>query len=371
VRRVGKHAEGAICYTISPLHTVEKFVDLAEALREMKCDSICIKDMAGLLRPQVAYDLVRGIKRRCGQDTLVHVHSHATTGITLVSLMKAIEAGADIVDASISSLSLGTGHNPTESVMEMLEGTPYSTRLDRGKLRRIRAHFAEIRPRYADLEKTQFGVDTEILATQMTGSMRSDIIDQLQQQNAEHRLKEVLAEVPHIRKDAGYPPLVTPCSQILGTQAVLNILMGRYKVMTGEFADLMLGYYGETPGPRDLAVTEAAAKHAGKELFEGRPADLLHPEWDDLRTQAFALQGCNGSDEDVLTYAMFPQDARKFFVRRGEGPRNPNRQEVPPAPTAAAASPVPPVDSRGPVQSTVTYCVKVGGKSHQVTVQPV
>ena len=240
--------KGTICYTVSPMHTVEKFVEMAEQLREFGCDSICIKDMAALLRPQPAYDLVRGIKRSCGDDMLVHVHVHSTTGVTLVSLMKAIEAGADIVDTSISSLSLGPGHNPTEALVEMLAGTAYTTRLNPDRLRKIKDHFAKVRPRYAEYESKFIGVETDIFESQIPGGMISNMESQLKQQGAGDRVKEVLAEVPHVRKDAGYPPLVTPSSQIVGTQAVLNVLMGRYKALTGEFADLMLGYYGETLG---------------------------------------------------------------------------------------------------------------------------
>src|SRR6516162_7483013 len=288
VRRTGKHAEGTICYTVSPLHSVDKFVEMAAQLRELGCGSICIKDMEALLRPQPAYDLVRGIKQRCGEDTVVHVHVHSTTGVTLVSLMKAIEAGADIVDTAISSLSLGPGQNPTEALVEMLEGTAYATRLDKKRLQKIKEHFAKVRPRYAGFESKIIGVETEIFDSQIPGGMISNMESQLKQQGAGARLKEVLAEVPNVRKDAGYPPLVTPTSQIVGTQAVLYVLMGRYKVLTGEFADLMLGYYGETIGPRDPSVIAAAEKYARKAPITNRPGDLLKPEWEELRSQAIA-----------------------------------------------------------------------------------
>src|SRR3954449_6502063 len=264
VRRTGKHAEGTICYTTSPLHTVGRFVELARQLRELGCDSICIKDMAALLKPQPAYDLVRGIKEACGQDTLVHVHVHATTGVTMVSLMKAIEAGADIVDTSISSLSLGPGHNPTEALVEMLEGTGYTTRLKKDRLLKIKEHFAKVRPRYAGFESKFIGVETEIFDSQIPGGMISNMESQLKQQGAGDRVKEVLEEVPRVRKDAGYPPLVTPSSQIVGTQAVFNVLMGRYKVLTGEFADLMLGYYREGMGPAGPEVVKKAREQAKK-----------------------------------------------------------------------------------------------------------
>jgi methylmalonyl-CoA carboxyltransferase 5S subunit len=367
VRRTGKHAQGTLCYTISPLHTVRHFVEMAAQLRELGCDSICIKDMAALLKPQPAYDLVRGIKEACGRDTLVHVHVHATTGVTLVSLMKAIEAGADIVDTAISSLSLGPGHKPTEALVEMLEGTGYTTRLNKDRLLKIKEHFARVRPRYTEFESRFIGVETEIFDSQIPGGMISNMESQLKQQGAGERVKEVLAEVPHVRKDAGYPPLVTPSSQIVGTQAVFNILMGRYKVLTGEFADLMLGYYGATIGERNPEVLAAAVQHAKKEPITGRPADLLKPEWNELRTQALALKGCNGSDEDVLTYAMFPQVAPKFLAQRAEGPKN--LTKVPPA-AAKAAAPIKLADGKGPVTCPVTYQVKIGDRSHKVTVEP-
>jgi methylmalonyl-CoA carboxyltransferase 5S subunit len=375
VLRSGKHAEGTICYTVSPLHTIDQFVVLAQQLCQLGCQSICIKDMAALLKPQPAYDLVRGIKEKCGKDTIVHVHVHSTTGVTLVSLMKAIEAGADIVDTSISSLSLGPGHNPTEALVEMLEGTAYTTSLKMDRLLKIKDHFAKVRPRYAEFESKIIGVETEIFTSQIPGGMISNMESQLRQQNAGHRVKEVLAEVPNVRKDAGYPPLVTPSSQIVGTQAVLNVLMGRYKVLTGEFADLMLGYYGSTLGERDPEVVAAAAKHAKKQPITGRPADLLKPEWDELRTQALALKGCNGSTEDVLTYAMFPQVAPKFFDQRAQGPKNVGKSPAAtdgkaPAPAAPSGATTKPADGKGPVTTAVTYQVRIGDKSHKVTVEP-
>jgi methylmalonyl-CoA carboxyltransferase 5S subunit len=367
VRRTGKHAQGTLCYTVSPLHTVGQFVEMAKRLKDLGSDSICIKDMAALLKPQPAYDIVKGIKEACGRDTLVHVHVHATTGVTMVSLMKAIEAGADVVDTSISSLSLGPGHNPTEALVEMLEGTGYTTRLDKHRLLKIKEHFARVRPRYAAFESKFVGVETEIFDSQIPGGMISNMESQLKQQGAGDRVKEVLAEVPRVRKDAGYPPLVTPSSQIVGTQAVFNVLMGRYKVLTGEFADLMLGYYGATIGPRDPEVLQRAAQHAKKPAITGRPADLLKPEWDELRTQALALKGCNGSDEDVLTHAMFPQVAAKFLAARAEGPKNPTKS--PPEPPRAAP-PVKTGDGKPPVTTPVSYNVKIGNKSHKVTVEP-
>lgn len=366
VRRTGKHAQGTICYTISPLHTIKHFLELATQLRESGCDSICIKDMAALLKPQAAYELVRGIKKECGEDTLVHVHVHSTTGVTLVSLMKAIEAGADIVDTAISSLSLGPGHNPTEALVEMLSDTEFSTRLDKDRLLRIKEHFAQVRPRYAEFESKFVGVETQIFESQIPGGMISNMESQLKQQGAGDRVKEVLEEVPRVRKVAGFPPLVTPSSQIVGTQAVFNVLMGPFKVLTAEFADLMLGYYGATMGPRDPEIIKAAEQHAKKKPIDIRPADLLKPEWESLRAEALAIQGCNGSDEDVLTFAMFPKVAPKFFAERAQGPRNvsaPRAADQGPRASTLAGQP-------SPVSKPVTYNVKFDGRSHQVTVEP-
>jgi methylmalonyl-CoA carboxyltransferase 5S subunit len=371
VQRVGKHAQGTICYTVSPLHAVDKFVEMAAQLQDLGCQSICIKDMAALLKPEPAFQLVRGIKQRCGADTLVHVHVHSTTGVTMVSLMKAIEAGADIVDTSISSLSLGPGHNPTEALVEMLAGTDYTTRLNRERLLKIKDHFAKVRPRYAEFESKFIGVETEIFDSQIPGGMISNMESQLRQQGAAQRLKEVLAEVPRVRKDAGYPPLVTPSSQIVGTQAVFNVLMGRYKALTAEFADLMLGYYGDAIGPRDPEVVKAAAAYAKKTPIDGRPADLLKPEWEALREKALAIDGCDGSDEDVLTYAMFPQVAPKFFPHRAAGPKNLGTapsEAVKAAPAVPGASKT--TNGGGSISAPVTYNVRLGGMTHKVIVEP-
>lgn len=367
VRKTGKHAQGTICYTISPVHDIASFAEMAERLLDMGCDSICIKDMAGLLKPAPAYELVKAIKESCGRDTLVHVHTHATTGVTLVSLMKAIEAGADMVDSAISSLSLGPGHNPTEAVMEMLEGTGCKTRVDMECVLRVKAHFEKIRPRYAEFMTNFSGVESQIFQSQIPGGMISNMESQLKQQGAEGKVREVLEEVPRVRQDAGFPPLVTPSSQIVGTQAVFNVLMGRYKVMTGEFADLMLGYYGATIGLKNPEVMQKAIEHARKHPISERPADLLHPEWEQLRAAALALPGCNGSDEDVLTFAMFPQVAPKFFVSRSQGPKNPGKE---PSPVKAEAAAAKPAASKGQLSEPVTYTVTYAGKSHQVTVAP-
>jgi methylmalonyl-CoA carboxyltransferase 5S subunit len=365
VKRAGKHAQGTISYTVSPIHSTAIFVEEARRLVEMGCDSICIKDMAALIKPQAAYDLVRGIKEECGQSVRLHLHVHATTGVTLVSLLRAVEAGVDCVDTAVSSMSLGPGHNPTESFVEMLEGTGYRTTVDLQRLLRVKEHFSKVQGRYSEFLSAVTGVDTEIFKSQIPGGMLSNMENQLRQQGAGERLHEVMEEIPVVRRDTGFVPLVTPTSQIVGTQAVLNILMGRYKVLTGEFADLMLGYYGAAPGERNPEVIEQARRHAKKEAIECRPADLLAPEWEKLRAEALPLPGCDGTDEDVLTYAMFPQVAPKFFASRHEGPRNLGRD-----PETGASETRTPEGHPGKITGPVTYTVTLSGQQHKVTVAP-
>ena len=364
VRKTGKHAQGTICYTVSPLHDTEKYVQLAGRLLDMGAESIALKDMAALLKPQPAYDIVKGIKDTYG-DVQINVHCHSTTGVTLVSLMKAIEAGADVVDTAISSMSLGPGHNPTESLIEMLEGTGYSTGVDMERLERVRDHFAEVRPRYAEFMSAITGVDTDIFKSQIPGGMISNMESQLKAQGAGDRVKEVMEEVPRVREDAGFPPLVTPSSQIVGTQAVFNVLMGRYKVLTGEFADLMLGYYGECPGERSAEVTALAEEQTGKSPITQRPADLIEPEWENLRVEAAELPGADGTDEDVLTYAMFPGVAPKFFTTRHEGPKNVGKTAEQVKKEADAAS-----GASKAIREPIKYNVTVGDHSHTVSVEP-
>lgn len=358
VKKVDGHAQGTICYTVSPLHTVEGYVELVGRLLDMGADSIALKDMAALLKPQPAYDVIRAIKETYGEETQINVHCHSTTGVTLVTLMKAIEAGADVVDTAISSLSLGPGHNPTESLVEMLEGTDYTTDLDMDRLINVRDHFKAIRPKYKEFESKTL-VDTNIFLSQIPGGMLSNMESQLTAQGAGDRIDEVMREVPIVRKDAGYPPLVTPSSQIVGTQAVFNVLMGRYKVMTAEFADLMLGYYGECIGERNPEIVEQAKAQTKKEAITERPADLLEPEWDHLVEEANKLEGCDGTDEDVLTNALFPGVAPGFFKNRPEGPKNVGKD-----PSKIKTR------ENEAVLEPITYKVTVGGRSQTVKVEP-
>ena len=358
VKKVDGHAQGTICYTVSPLHDVDGYIKLAGQLLDMGADSIALKDMAALLKPQPAYDIIRGVKDTYGDDVQINVHCHSTTGVTLVTLMKAIEAGADVVDTAISSLSLGPGHNPTESLVEMLEGTGYTTDLDMDRLIKIRDHFKTIRPKYREFESKTL-VDTNIFLSQIPGGMLSNMESQLQAQGAGDRIDEVMEEVPRVRAAAGYPPLVTPSSQIVGTQAVFNVLMGSYKVMTAEFADLMLGYYGECIGERDPELIKQAEQQTKKQQITVRPADLLEPEWDTLVSDAEKLEGFDGTDEDVLTNALFPNVAPGFFKTRPEGPKNvgvdPSKQKK---------------RENEPVLAPITYKVSVGGRTQTVHVEP-
>jgi methylmalonyl-CoA carboxyltransferase 5S subunit len=250
----------------------------------------------------------------------------------------------------------------------MLDGTGYYTELDKGRLLSLKRYFNTVRPRYSEFLSNITGVETEIFDSQIPGGMISNMESQLKQQGAAARIQEVLEEVPRVRKDAGYPPLVTPSSQIVGTQAVFNVLLGRYKVLSAEFADLMLGYYGETIGPRDPKLIEQAAAQAKKAAITCRPADLLKPEWDELRNKALELKGCDGTDEDVLTYAMFPQVASKFFATRAEGPKNLGKTPQVKG-TAAVTSAATSGNGHGAVtREPVTYDVRLNGKTHKVTV---
>lgn len=364
VKKVNGHAQGTICYTTSPLHDVDGYIKQAGRLLDMGADSIALKDMAALLKPQPAFDIIRGIKETYGEDTQINVHAHSTTGVTMVTLQKAIEAGADVVDTAISSMSLGPGHNPTEALVEMLEGTDYDTGLDMDRLLNIRDHFKAVRPKYAEFESKTL-INTNIFQSQIPGGMLSNMEGQLRAQGAEDRMEEVMLEVPLVRKDAGYPPLVTPSSQIVGTQAVFNVLMGRYKVMTAEFADLMLGYYGECIGERNPELIQIAQQQAKKEPITVRPADLLEPEWDDLRTQAEGLEGFDGSDEDVLTNALFPGVAPGFFATRHEGPKNVGKTAEQLKKEKATAK-----GQANALREPITYKVTVGGRSQTVKVEP-
>ncbi|MCQ2597018.1 MAG: sodium-extruding oxaloacetate decarboxylase subunit alpha [Treponema sp.] len=317
-KKSGVDVQMAISYAVTPFHTNEKYAELAKTYADFGADSICIKDMSGLLKPYEAYDLVKAIKAKV--DLPVEIHSHATTGLSVASLLKGIEAGADIVDTAISSMSMGTSHSPTETIVEMLKGTEYDTDLDTKLLLEIAAYFREVRKHYSSLESAFLGADTRILLSQVPGGMLSNLESQLKQMGAGDKMDAVLEELPKVHKDAGYVPLVTPTSQIVGTQAVFNVIQGRYKMMTADFANLVTGKFGALPTAANPdVVAQGLAQNKMTEVMTCRPADKIEPEWDKM-VEASKAAGGNGSDEDVLTYAMFPQVAEKFFKTRANGP---------------------------------------------------
>ncbi len=312
-KKEGAHFQACISYTLSPVHTNEKFVELAKQLENEGADSICIKDMAGLLKPYTTYELVKALKEAV--KIPIQLHSHYTSGLASMSLLKGIEAGADVIDTAISPLSMGTSHPATESMVAALQGTPYDTGLDLGKLNEVRDYFQTLRTKYlksTQLDPKVMGVDANTLLYQVPGGMLSNLVSQLKQAGKSDKLDEVLKEVPRVREDAGFPPLVTPTSQIVGTQAVFNVIMGeRYKTVTKEFKGLVRGEYGKTPVEIN---PEFRKKIIGDDTpIDCRPADLLAPELDKLKAEAAQW---TQQEEDVLSYAMFGQVAEKFFEKR-------------------------------------------------------
>lgn len=319
VKKAGKHAQGAICYTQTPVHTIESFVKMAVELEKLGVDSLAIKDMSGLLKPYDAFQLVSEIKKKVKLP--IAIHSHTTTGMAVTTLIKAIEAGADFVDTAISSFSMGTSHSPTETIVEILKGTEFDTGLDTRLLTEISLYFKEVRKKYADFESHFTGVDTRILLAQIPGGMLSNLEAQLKEQNALDKLDMVLDEIQVVQRDFGYPPLVTPTSQIVGTQAVLNVIFGRYEKLTNESKNLLVGKYGKTPAkPDNILLMRALSTLNMESQIQVRPADLLQKELDELADQLKDKLPAGFSDEDLLTYAMFPQVALHFFETRKNGP---------------------------------------------------
>jgi len=313
VKREGGHLQAAICYTISPVHDIPSMVRLGQELAGLGADSLCVKDMAGLITPYAAYEVVAALKKDVGLP--VQLHTHYTSGMGTAALLKAVEAGVDIVDTAISSMSLSTSQPPTETLVACLNGTEHDTGLDLGALAAISRTMAEVRKKYAAFEAGISAVDVNVLQFQVPGGMLSNLVGQLRQQNAMDKYYAVLDEIPRVRKELGYPPLVTPSSQIVGTQATLNVVVGeRYKVIPEEVKQYIRGYYGKTPAPIDLEVQRKAI---GDELpITCRPADLLSPGWEKAKAEIGELAK---SDEDVLSYALFPQIARPFLERRARG----------------------------------------------------
>ncbi|WP_406610875.1 sodium-extruding oxaloacetate decarboxylase subunit alpha [Agarivorans sp. JK6] len=359
----GAHAQGTISYTTSPIHTTDNWVDLAKRLEDIGCHSIAIKDMSGLLKPYEAETLIKRLKAET--DVEIALHCHATTGLSLPTHIKAIEAGVDIIDTAISSMSCTYGHSPTETIVAMLEGTERDTGLDLTKLESIAAYFREVRKKYAKFEGSLKGVDSRILIAQVPGGMLTNMEGQLKEQGAADKLDEVLLEIPKVRKDLGYIPLVTPTSQIVGSQAVLNVLTGeRYKTITKETAGILSGQYGKAPG--ELNAELQARVLDGAEAITCRPADLLQAEMERLETEVEQLAKEKGfalaedKIDDALTYALFPQIGLKFLENRG----NPDAFEpVPSADDVKVAAPAKP----GAVE---TYSVRVDGQLYTVDVGP-
>jgi len=312
-KKEGGHAQGTVCYTISPVHNLDLFVKDAKRLVDMGADSICIKDMAGLLTPYAAYDLVKAMKENI--KVPIQLHTHYTSGVASMTYLKAIEAGVDIVDCAISPMAMGTSQPPTEPLVATLKGTKYDTGLDLSLLSEIADYFRPIKERYIKeglLDVKVMGVDVNTLIYQVPGGMLSNLVSQLKQANALDKYEEVLKEVPRVREDFGYPPLVTPSSQIVGTQAVMNVLAGeRYKMVPKESKALVKGEYGRTPAP---VSKEVQKKILGDEQpITCRPADLIEPELDKIRNE---MKQYLEQEEDVLSYALFPQVAEKFFKYR-------------------------------------------------------
>jgi pyruvate carboxylase subunit B len=333
VKAADKHAQGAICYTISPVHGIPQFVSMAKQLETMGCDSIAIKDMAGLLTPMVTAELVSELVKAVAVP--IHVHSHATAGIAEMCHLKAIENGCCHIDTAISSFAGGASHPPTESMVAALRNTDYDTGLDLKALQEIGFYFREIRKKYHQFESDMTGLDTRVQVYQVPGGMISNLYTQLREQAALNRIEEVLQEIPRVREDLGYPPLVTPTSQIVGAQAVLNVLTGdRYKTISNEVKLYLQGRYGRAPGSVNGIVRQQAI--GNEDVIDVRPADLLKAEMDNLRQE---IGGLAKSEEDVLSYAMFPELGRDFLDKRNTGTLTPEPLEPVPSPGERSAKP--------------------------------
>jgi oxaloacetate decarboxylase alpha subunit len=364
--KVGAHAQGTLSYTESPVHTLEGWLTMAKQIEDMGAHSLCIKDMSGLLKPYDAAELIARLKETVSLP--IALHCHATTGLSIATHIKAIDAGIDVIDTSISSMSMTYGHSPTETVVAMVEGTERDTGLDMTKLAQVAAYFRDVREKYAKFEGSLKGIDARILLAQVPGGMLTNMENQLKEQGAADRLDEVLTEIPKVRKDLGYIPLVTPTSQIVGTQAVLNVLTGeRYKSITKETAGVLKGEYGITAAPVDVELQARVLE--GKTPITCRPADLLAPEMENLTNELTQLakeksiQLADDKIDDVLTYALFPQIGLKFLENRN------NPEVFEPIPTKAD-------NARQDNQVSVSqgeaenYAVKVDGKVYDVVVAP-
>jgi len=363
VKACGKHAQGTISYTTSPVHTIDMWVDYAKSLEDLGADSIAIKDMSGILTPYSAFDLISRLKAQTGLE--VQLHAHATAGLSDMTILKAVEAGVDRVDTAISSMSMTYGHTATESVVAALAGTDRDTGLDLLALEEVAAYFREVRKKYARFEGSLRGTDSRILVAQVPGGMLTNMESQLKEQGAADKFDEVLAEIPRVREDLGFIPLVTPTSQIVGTQAVINVLMGeRYKTISKEVQGILKGEYGAAPAPYNAELQARVLD--GKEAITCRPADMLEPEMDRLTEElkqiaaekGISLEQGENEIDDVLTYALFPQIGLKFLENRG----NPDAFE--PVPTLEDAQPMAAKKNNGPE----VYTINVNGQNYVVQV---
>jgi oxaloacetate decarboxylase alpha subunit len=364
-KKVGKHAEGCISYTTSPVHNVDLYVAMSQQLEEMGADTLCIKDMAGLLTPYVAFELVSALKKKISIP--IHMHCHATTGQSEMVYLKGIEAGADIIDTALSPLALGTSQPATESLVAALQGTPYDTGLDLDLLIHIADHFKKVRVALAEHESGLPGVDTRILLAQIPGGMLSNLASQLRKQKAMDKYDEVLKEVPRVREDMGYPPLVTPSSQVVGTQAVINVLQGkRYAVLTEHTKNYLLGKYGKAPGRVNQELVKRVIEETGQQPITHRPADDIEPEFEKDKAELVKKLGREPrSDEDVVTYALFPEVALEFFdIRDGIKKVEPAAPKPEPAAKAAQTAAAP-----APAAGRSAYKVTVGGMTYEVEVE--
>lgn len=365
--KVGAHAQGTISYTVSPVHTIDMWVDMARQLEDMGCHSICIKDMAGLLKPYDCEELVSRIKEATGIP--LAMQCHATTGLSTASYQKAIDAGIDMLDTAISSMSMTYGHSATETMVAITEGTSRDTGLDMELLAEIAAYFRDVRKKYAQFEGSLKGVDARILLAQVPGGMLTNMESQLKEQGALDKLDAVLKEIPHVREDLGFLPLVTPTSQIVGTQAVLNVLTGeRYKSITKETAGVLKGEYGATPAKVNAALQQRVLD--GAEAISCRPADLLEPELEKLQQELTSLAGTESIRlaeqqlDDVLTYALFPQVGLKFLKNRD----NPAAFEPAPDNDSSEQKATAPSNAKAPQNGPASYSVRVDGKVYEVEV---
>ncbi|BBA33384.1 oxaloacetate decarboxylase [Methylocaldum marinum] len=368
----GKHAQGTISYTVSPVHTIPMWVDLAKRLEDMGAHSICIKDMAGLLKPYVAEELIKKLKKAV--TVPIHMQCHATTGLSTATIVKAVEAGIDNVDTAISSMSMTYGHSPTEAVVATYQGHKRDTGLDLRLLEEIAGYFREVRKKYAKFEGSLKGVDSRILVAQVPGGMLTNMESQLKEQGALGRFDEVLEEIPRVREDLGFIPLVTPTSQIVGTQAVINVLSGeRYKTIAKETAGVLKGEYGATPAPVDRELQQRVLE--GSEPITCRPADMLAPEMEKLATELKKMASENkvqlaeNEVDDVLTYALFPQIGWRFLQNRG----NPSAFEPAPGTEEARKAEAAKTEGKAMAESSDgvrAYTVTVNGRPYHVEVAP-